>query len=380
VCRPSTLEPSPTVNRRNILFIDDDTAFLETVSQLFLAWSHGTWKVHLAPTTAKALQLLQAQAVDLAVMDIQMPVMDGIQFLALLNRKCPTLRKVVMTGFGSDEYRAACLSQGAELFLEKPRTSEGYETVFATLNELASLQQQEGFRGVLRQVGLPDLIQMECLGRSSSVLEVSNGQVRGLIYIEHGAIVHAELGQIIGESAFNNLLCLRGGEFNLKPFSAPPQRSIIGQWEFLLMEAAHMRDELAELAGPAASAFPTTAAGAEPTVPSITGPLPPGRPDAPNAAAACEVTTSVDELVVCSGQSEVLYEWQCRDVEDRLKLLSQIAQKADHFGRLFALGRFDRMEALGEQGRFVAQIAPDLKLFLRCSRQPAAPGTAESHE
>ena len=58
----------------------------------------------------------------------------------------------------------------------------------------------------------------------------------------------------------------------------------------------------------------------------------------------------------------------------------QIAQKAEHFGRLFALGRFDRMEALGAQGRFVAQIAPDQKLFVRCSRQSAALGTAERKE
>jgi hypothetical protein len=127
--------------------------------------------------------------------------------------------------------------------LEKPRTPDGFETVFATLNELAALQPQEGFRGVLRQVGLPDVLQMECLGRNSSILEISNATVRGRIFIQTGDIIHAELGDQKGEAAFNGLLALRGGEFNLKPFTQPPERSINAQWEFLLMESARVRDE-----------------------------------------------------------------------------------------------------------------------------------------
>ena len=37
--------------------------------------------------------------------------------------------------------------------------------------------------------------------------------------------------------AFNKILALAGGEFDLKPFVAPPQISIEGSWEFLVMEA-----------------------------------------------------------------------------------------------------------------------------------------------
>ncbi len=364
-----------------ILFVDDDPAFLETVGQLFAGWSQGVWQVHTASTTAKALALLQEHTMDLIVVDIQMPVMDGVQFLALLNRKYPHLRKVVLTGFGSDECRANCLNDGAELFLEKPRTTEGYETVFATLNELASLEPQEGFRGVLRQVGLPDLIQMECLKRNSSVLEVANGRVRGRIYLEQGAVVHAELGAVKGEAAFNNLLCLRGGKFNLKAFEPPPERSVEGQWEFLLMEAARMRDELAEFTNESVEASPK-AAMASATTPAAEAVEDadnviewPGNASSPGNMAAepavPEVTTRIDEMVVCSGQSEVLYEWQCRDVEARLKLLQWVAQKADQIGQAFALGRFDRMEALGPQGRIVAHVAPDQKLLVRCSRDRA---------
>lgn len=364
-----------TAQPHHVLFVDDDPAFLESVGGLFLAWSGGTWTVHTAATTAQALQLLRERPLDLAVVDLQMPVMDGVQFLGLLSRSYPTLRKIILTGFATDTSRAAALDQGAELFLEKPRSQDGYETLFATLNELASLPHQEGFRGVLRQVGLPDLIQMECLGRKSSVLEVANGQVRGLIYVDQGAIVHAQLGTIRGEPAFNNLLCLRGGEFNLKPFTPPPERSISAQWEFLLMEAVRMRDELAELSATAAPLPPAEpgplvadAAAAKPPPDAM---APPAADLTPPAAAPAE-STQIDELVLCSGQSEVLYEWQCRDVEGRLKLLDALGQWAEQLAGALSLGRFDRMEALGPQGRVVTQIGSGQKVLLRCSRAPAS--------
>ena len=117
------------------------------------------------------------------------------------------------------------------------------KAVFTTLNELITWAQHKGFSGMLRQVGLPDVIQMECLGRNSSILEVRNQRLHGQIYIETGAIVHATAGALAGEKAFYRLLSLTGGEFRLQPFKKPPERTVHGQWEFLLIEAARIHDE-----------------------------------------------------------------------------------------------------------------------------------------
>lgn len=344
--------------KRRILFVDDDQEFLDTLARLFEAWSQGTWQAHVAGTPAKALLVLQQRPIDLVVLDLEMPVMDGLQFLSLLGRKYPQLRKVILSGHSGDDYRAECVANGAELFLEKPRTQEGFESVFASLNELASLQPSSGFRGMLRHVGLQDLIQMECLARNSSILEIANGQVRGRIYVEQGAIVHAELGPVKGEAAFNNLLFLRGGEFNLRPFAAPPERTIDAQWEFLLMEASRMRDELEQLA---------SAKAAE----TGTRPAPPGTATVSATPAGPSLETQVDEFIVCSGLGEVLYEWQCRDLEPRMKLLGLLSQKAGQLSQMFPLGRFDRLELLGPAGRVVVQLNQDRKLFLRCSQAPS---------
>ena len=163
---------------------------------------------------------------ELAVIDINMGVMDGIQMLSMLNRGYPNVQKVVLTGHASEKYRAACLSNGAELYLEKPTDPNGWQSLHGVLNELVKFRPEEGFRGVLRRVGLTDVIQMECLARSSSVLEVSAARMTGKLFIETGQIVHAQCGELTGEAAFNRLLAMSGASStSSRSRSRPPARS-----------------------------------------------------------------------------------------------------------------------------------------------------------
>ncbi len=225
--------------------MDDETSFLDTVRALFTAWSKNGWRIESATSADQALEILKTRKFDLIVVDVNMPVLDGIQFLRILNRRYPDLKKAAITGHTSEEKRSACLANGAELFIEKPRSADGLKSIFTMLDELITWRPQSGFRGMLRQVGLQDVIQMECLGRNSSILEVQDRQMTGRIYIEDGRIVHADAGEIKGEPAFQKLLSLAGGSFQLQHFEPPTERTIEGQWEFLLMEAARVRDETA---------------------------------------------------------------------------------------------------------------------------------------
>src|ERR1051325_8230953 len=164
-----------TPKHTTILFVDDDVGFLEVVQNLMQTCSEGAWEVLTAPDASHGLSLIRQNKIDLLVLDVHMPVMDGVQFLGLLHRRYPNILKVVLTGNATESHRAACLSSGAELFLEKPTTRQGWDSLYSALNELVKLQPEEGFHGVLRRVGLQDVLQMECLASSSSVLEISAG-------------------------------------------------------------------------------------------------------------------------------------------------------------------------------------------------------------
>jgi CheY-like chemotaxis protein len=355
---------------KKILFVDDNVQFLEMIERLMGTWSQGEWQIFIAPNSGKALLILQEHAIDLAVVDVQMPVVDGIQFLALLNRKYPNVQKVTLSAYADEASRAACLGQGAELFLEKPRDPADLELIFTTLRELARHKPTTtGFRGVLRQVSLEDVIQMECLNRNSSILEVSAGKWTGYIYIKDGAILHAQADDRNGEAGLNKILSLKGGEFNLKPFKDPPQQSIDGPWEFLLMEAARMRDEAAQT-----EPEPPFPPAAEPSAP-LPRPAPPVRvsdivppPGAFVPDASGNRPSRVDELVVCSNKGEVLYEWQCANNMDRISFLEFLSQKSLQLGEGLNLGNFDRLEMEGEHNRVIAQVKGDRGVFLRTTK------------
>ena len=338
------------IKQHQILFVDDETNFLETVRDLFVAWSKKNWQIECASSADQALQLLKTHTFDLVVVDVNMPVLDGIQFLSILQRRYPDLKKVAITGYASEERRSACLASGAELFIEKPRSPEGLKSIFVMLEELLTwTPREEGFQGMLRKVGLQDVIQMECLGRNSSILEVNDRKTTGKIYIEDGRIIHAVLGEATGEPAFQKLLSLTGGRFQLQPFEAPSQKTIDGQWEFLLMEAARVRDEIA-LQSPAPEPV-------EPEPPSL----------AERERALEQLSPRVLETLICSGSGDVLYASQCPDASSRRDFLKEISQTAAQLSQLLPLGKFDRLELQLSDSRAVAQTQPDRMVFVRVS-------------
>ena len=130
------LSAAPTLRR--ILFVDDDPQFLKMVQRVMQLWGKDRLQILSAPSAEAALAILQEQPMDMVVLDVCMPGVNGLEFLGILNRQFPGLQKVVLTGHAAESHRSECLENGADLFLEKPRTSDGIETVFASLDELAA--------------------------------------------------------------------------------------------------------------------------------------------------------------------------------------------------------------------------------------------------
>ena len=347
--------------RKQFLFVDDDPTFLSGISQLFGEMSKGTWEVFTAENHSQALALLRRRSVDVVVLDLDMPVMDGLQFLRLLTKTNPGQQVVILTGRATEESRKLCLESGAALFLEKLITPEGFSAVFDALEAVSNAAPQDGFRGMMRRVGLQEVLQMECLGKKSSLLEVFTGKVRGRICIFEGQIVHAESGSLQGEMALYGLLGLRGGEFNLRPFSEPAVRTISGQYEFLLMEAARLSDEgtnplEAAPGSPEVLETPSAEIGSGPVeFPAISPP-----------------PVRIQEVLLSSGSGEILYEWQCGSLEGRLGLLQVLEDKAERVSKLLPAGRFERAEFITGQERVVCQLQPEMRLLVRSMPLPMA--------
>jgi len=104
-------------SRARLLVIDDEPDFLE-VMQLVLE-SEG-YDVTVAESGRRAVEQARVEHFDLAITDMRMPGMSGLETLAALREIDPHVPVIVATGYASDETRRRFREAGACDYLPKP--------------------------------------------------------------------------------------------------------------------------------------------------------------------------------------------------------------------------------------------------------------------
>jgi DNA-binding NtrC family response regulator len=100
-----------------VLVVDDERDFLDA---LVVRLKLRKFDVNGAPSGEAALELLARKTVDVVVLDLKMPGMDGIQTLAEIKKHYPGSEVVILTGHGDVEAGMEGLSRGAFAYLIKP--------------------------------------------------------------------------------------------------------------------------------------------------------------------------------------------------------------------------------------------------------------------
>jgi YesN/AraC family two-component response regulator len=72
-----------------------------------------------AANGAEALSLISAHPVDAILLDLAMPVMDGLQAIPQIKLASPSTKIVVLSGFDEESMAGEALSRGADAYLEK---------------------------------------------------------------------------------------------------------------------------------------------------------------------------------------------------------------------------------------------------------------------
>ena len=112
--------------RHKLLLLDDDEQMLELYQEL-LQNLPSQPEVTVSSTGAQAIALLESEPFTLLITDLRMPKMDGLQVLAIVRRKYPQLRIIVLTGVLDEEYRSRAYALGVDLFWQKPSSSEEFQ-------------------------------------------------------------------------------------------------------------------------------------------------------------------------------------------------------------------------------------------------------------
>jgi len=125
------------------ILVDDDPHFLKHIKDSFCIFSKNTLnppKILAATNVTDALLLVQNELPSLIVTDIQMPQVDGFQFLRFINRKYPDIPKVVVSGQLSEKTEALCLQVGVALTISKPHDAQEILSLFRKLQQLTKQQ------------------------------------------------------------------------------------------------------------------------------------------------------------------------------------------------------------------------------------------------
>lgn len=227
--------------RHKILILDDEHDILE-IYQEILARIPSQPEIHTADSGPRALALLESETFNLLLVDLRMPTMDGFQVLTIVRRRFPALRVVVMTSAQDEQFRARAYAMGIDLYLEKPKTGKEIINFVDCIESMLERDEAGGFRGVQSKT-LMDIIQLECLTQSSSILRIASGPGEGRIWLTKGEIIDAATGDLLGREAFLEMLRWKSGSFEILPSDSPRPRTIFVSYESLLMETAQTIDE-----------------------------------------------------------------------------------------------------------------------------------------
>jgi DNA-binding NarL/FixJ family response regulator len=109
------------------VLLADDQALVRSGFRLLLERTDGMEVTGEASTGVEALERVRADHPDIVLMDIRMPVMDGIEATRRISRdpELADVRVIILTTFGEDEYVFAALHAGASGFLLKDVEPDG---------------------------------------------------------------------------------------------------------------------------------------------------------------------------------------------------------------------------------------------------------------
>ena len=103
--------------QKNILVVDDDMSVRTTFSSVL---RQEGYRVTAVKNGYEAIKAIDEESFDLALVDLRMPGMDGIEVLEKIKTRRPQTRVIIFTGYGSITTAVEAMRKGATDYLNKP--------------------------------------------------------------------------------------------------------------------------------------------------------------------------------------------------------------------------------------------------------------------
>ena len=230
-------------DRSQALLVDTDP---EETTVLELRMIEQGFVVRTARTAEQTLKTLAEGDTDLVISEVDLGATDGLALLAEA-RQQPWGKDIPWVVYTRRQERALAqkaFELGVLDYVNKPANADVLVAKLkALLDQRAGARISRGVSGSLREMNLPDMVQVLFHGRKSGNLKIRAREGGGEIHFVDGNVVNALWSELRGDDAFYAMLRLRDGEFALDPLFKATSRVINQSSEALLLEGMRRMDE-----------------------------------------------------------------------------------------------------------------------------------------
>jgi DNA-binding NtrC family response regulator len=110
-----------TAEQSSILIIDDQESIRKSLK---LALEREGYSVETAENGREAIRKSKEEFYNLALVDLRLPDMDGIELLTKMRETVPEMVKIIITGYPSQENAIEAVNRGADGYIVKPYSTE----------------------------------------------------------------------------------------------------------------------------------------------------------------------------------------------------------------------------------------------------------------
>jgi DNA-binding NarL/FixJ family response regulator len=107
------------MDKVSLVLADDQKLFVESLRNVLETRGENLTVVGVASNGREALDLVRRHKPDIVLMDVRMPVMDGVEATAVIHRDCPGTQVIMLTTYDDDEFVHKALANGAVGYLLK---------------------------------------------------------------------------------------------------------------------------------------------------------------------------------------------------------------------------------------------------------------------
>jgi two-component system response regulator RegA len=136
--------------QQRALIIDDDDVFR---TQLSRALARRQWSIQQAAEGSEAIRLARECVPDLAIVDLRLPGLGGLEIVERLRRISDSTTIIVLTGYGSIATALSAVRLGADDFLTKPADADQIMAAYEKIESDTSPLQQIGLEPSVPTLG-----------------------------------------------------------------------------------------------------------------------------------------------------------------------------------------------------------------------------------